>query len=457
MWRKFLAIYPSRKQKGVTYDDLHPPLGIEVIAAATKTLVEEVVIVDMRYERRPVSSFLPGVDVAGLSVQWSHQKDAALEIIRGLPPGILVILGGIHATQNAEEYFRASPRVDIIVRGDGEETIREILSGQPLSGIKGLSYRRNGAVVSNEARPLLPLGDIYPDRSLRRYAYQYQLPLNVNIGIDCVMSSRGCNYRCEFCTFKVEATGQRRSWSGRSAESVVAEIEQIRSDMVIFCDDNFCQDVQRIERICDLIIARGIRKLFGCELRIEIVRRPDVLRKMSRAGFWALSFGLESWQDKTLRRINKGFTVKDIREAFKVFRRFNFFSLGYFIIGYVGESRAEILEIAAFARSLGLDFIGVSCLRAFLHSRLRAEIEKTPGYHIGEGGVVYSDECSIETLKHLRRTVEKRFYSLSQVLRIAGKVIFSGVPKRPILKFMTALVLSEFAGRGRKLSIGRLA
>lgn len=457
MWKKFLCVFPYEKKKEITYDDFHPPLGLEVIAAASRDLAEEVLIVDMRYERIPIQSFFRGVDIAGLSVHWPHQMAPALDIVRQMPPGILVILGGTHATQNVEEYFRSSSRLDIIVRNDGEETIHEILSRKPLSEIKGISYRAKGKVVHNEARPLSPLGDIWPDRKLRRYHYQYQLPLGLHIGLDCVMSSRGCSYNCEFCTFKEDSLGRRRPWSGRPAESVVAEIEQIKSDIVLFCDDNFGQDVDRVEKICDLIIERKIKKFIGCETRIEIAKRPDLLRKMKRAGFWGLSFGLESCQDKTLRRMKKGFTIQDVRKAFKMLRQFNFFYLGYFIIGYLGETKTEILEISRFAKALDLDFIGATCLKAFKHSRIREVVEKTPGYHIGAEEAVYSDICSAEEFERLRTQILKKFFSPVHVVRVVRKFFFSGVPKGPFLKFMTALVLSEFAGRGLKLSVGRLA
>jgi magnesium-protoporphyrin IX monomethyl ester (oxidative) cyclase len=456
MWKKFLCLYPHQKQEGMTYDDLHPPLGLEIIAASARDLAEKIVIVDMRYERKPISSFLEGVDIAGFSLNWSHQREPALDILRRIPRGFPVILGGIHATQNTEEYFISSPRVDIIVRGDGEETIREILSGRPLSEIKGISYRHNGVVVHNESRPLSPLGDIYPDRTLRRYHYQYQMPLGLNIGMDCVMSSRGCSYNCEFCTFKEDSSGRRRLWSGRSAESVVDEIEQIPSDIVVFCDDSFGEDLQRVEKICDLILVRKIKKLIGCELRIEISRRPDILRKMNRAGFWGLSFGLESCQDKTLRRIKKGFTVQDVRDAFDVFRRLNFFYLGYFIVGYLGENKEEMLEIPDFAAALGLDFIGLTCLRAFKDSRIRKVVEGTPGYHFGKGEEVYSDGCSLEGLDSIRNRILKKFYSPSHMLMMIRKYLFGGVPKKPFLKFMVALMLSEFAGKRRRFPLGHL-
>lgn len=233
IWKNFLCIYPYKRKKGITYDDLHPPLGIECIASSVKEMVEKITVVDMRYEKKPIQGFISGVDVVGISILLHHQKEIAIEIIEQLPLGITVIVGGIHVTQNAEEYFDQSPRIDIIVRGEGEEIVRDIFSGKSLSEVKGISYRKNGKIIHNEARHVSGISDIYPDRKLRRYQYHYQMPLGLTIGIDCIMDSRGCSFNCEFCTFNLDSPGKRKPWSGRSAKSIVEEIETTSADIIL--------------------------------------------------------------------------------------------------------------------------------------------------------------------------------------------------------------------------------
>ena len=82
----------------------------------------------------------------------------------------------------------------------------------------------------------------------------------------------------------------------------------------------FTHDMDRVDRICDLILARGIRKQYVVNARLEIARRPDVLRKMERAGFLMLLLGIESAHDKTLRSMRKGFDVAKIREFCGILR-----------------------------------------------------------------------------------------------------------------------------------------
>ncbi|MHC4573162.1 MAG: B12-binding domain-containing radical SAM protein [Planctomycetota bacterium] len=426
-WNKALFIYPYKKITKLSYYDFFPPLGLEYVAAAVKPLVEELTIIDMRYEKEPLSGFLPGVDVVAISVNWPHQKEAALSLIEHLPKTATVILGGIHATEDVDEFFRASPRIDIIVRGDGEEIAEDIFSGKELSGISGVSYRLKGKVTHNQNRVLSPVRDFYPDRALRRYRYRHRTIFGLSFGIDAVMSSRGCPYHCEFCTHKLNPWGELRGWSARSPESVVEEIENTDAKTIIFSDDNFSINTKRIEKICDLLIARSIKKVLMVELRIEIARHPEVLEKMWRAGFRILAYGIESALDKTLKRMQKGFTIQQAREAFEVLRKFKMVHAGYFIVGYIGEDENDMCRIAPFARSLGIDILLLSRLRALKYSPLRNVVENNPAYHIDKKGRVFSDNYSAQQLRQIFRKIKNDFYRPLQLLRIGRKLYLSGM------------------------------
>jgi magnesium-protoporphyrin IX monomethyl ester (oxidative) cyclase len=408
----------------------------------------------MRYEDKPIHAFFPDADVIGLSINWDFQKDAVLQVLRQIPAGSPVILGGLHATKFAEEYLNASSRVDLIVRGEGEVTIREYLSGKDLTQIEGISFRKNGRIVHNPSRSIKPISDIYPDRALRRHSYHYCMPLGIKVGIDTVLSSRGCAYNCEFCTFKFDHLGRRRGWSGRLPDEVVDEIESIQSEVIIFTDDDFSHKIKRVEKICDLIISRGIKKVLCCEMRIEMTKYPHILEKMQRAGFKVLSFGIETCKDKTFKRMGKGYSVKRLKEAFDVFRRYDFTYLGYFLVGYIGENEQDMLDIAPFAQSLGFDYIGVTSLRAFDNSGFKEIVEKTPGYHIDESNRVFSDRYSLKDLSRIKKKVLSRFYSPSHLLKLFWNFVRNGKPRKVYLKIIFGLILTEFACRKFKKAVG---
>ncbi len=209
----------------------------------------------------------------------------------------------------------------------------------------------NGKVIHNRLRPLLDVDNIAsPDRILRRN--EYRLTLNgvnlTNLTFDSVLSARGCPYNCKFCTFTLNPLGQKRSYSARSVESVINEIEGIAANVILFSDENFSVDPKRAEEICDLIIARKIKKRFIVQTRIEIARYPLLLEKMVRAGFKALLIGIESPHDRILVQLNKGFDSNAIRKYFSVLSKYPIYYHGYFIYGNISETEDEMLYIAKY-------------------------------------------------------------------------------------------------------------
>jgi radical SAM superfamily enzyme YgiQ (UPF0313 family) len=137
--------------------------------------------------------------------------------------------------------------------------------------------------------------------------------------------------------------------------------------------------MDRVAAICDLLQERGIRKRYVVNARIEIAKRPDVLRKMERAGFAILLLGIESAQDKTLRSMRKGFNTRQIREYFRVLRKTRMLLHAYFIVGNIGESDEEMLQITPFARKLGVDTVTLNLLRNERYSGLEQLVLESPG------------------------------------------------------------------------------
>jgi hypothetical protein len=188
----------------------------------------------------------------------------------------------------------------------------------------------------------------------------------------------------------------------------------------LFVDDVFTHEPDRVAEICDLLIARRIRKHYIVNARLEIAERPDVLRKMERAGFLALLIGVESTQDSTLKSMGKGFTVEHIRRRFEVLRKSKMIINAYFIVGNIGETEEQMLSTAPFARSIGVDLIHVSRLRTDPYSGVNELVEQTPGYHVDAQGFVYSDDYSARHIADLRKQIDGRFYSR---LHVAGVVL----------------------------------
>ena len=424
-YKNVICLYPYREElKTVGF---LPPIGLEYVASTIEDLVESVTILDLRYEKKPLSSFIDkNTDLVLVSHNWDIEEDFVKATINSVPENITVIVGGRHATEYVNELFEDIPRIDGIARGDGEEIAREIAQKGIAGDIDGLSFRLNGAIVHNNNRRLAPLqSDFYPNRNLRRYNYMVTLDeFQSDIQIDLMLGSRGCPYNCKFCDFKFNPLGEKRKWSVRTPESVVSEIKSIEAGVVGFADDIFTADMGWVERVCDLILKEGIKKKYVINARLEVAKRPEVLRKMYKAGFMAFLLGIESAHDKTLASMNKGFTTATVREYFEVLRQFNFIYHCYFIIGNIGETRDEMLDAIEFSHELGVDTLGLSVLRATKYSPLKEILKGLDDYHIEEGsGKVYSDMLSVEELQQIRRDVNASFFTIPVILRVLKKLI----------------------------------
>jgi magnesium-protoporphyrin IX monomethyl ester (oxidative) cyclase len=464
-YKHALALYPYFRDSTATMG-VFPPTGLEYIAANMKSLVGKVTFLDLRYDRefqniKRLHDFIRReIDLICVSITWDSQYNEICDLIGSLPDDIVTVVGGHKATEEVESLFARCPNIDLIVRGEGEETIREIASGVPSRDILGLSYRENGRCIHNRNRALPDILDFrFPDRSLRRHDYHW-IQNGAQIAkfeFDTVLASRGCPYNCKFCTFSLNPLGQKRKYTERSIDSVIDELERIKANVVLFSDDNFFTNPKRSEELCDRIIASGIRKTFIVQTRIEIARHPQLLEKAERAGFKIMLIGIESPHDRILEQISKGFTQQQVREAFKVLNRFNFYIHGYFIYGNIGETEEEMVYIARFAKELKLDSISFQKLRIEKFSPLKEIVESTPGYHCDSvGGPVYSDTYSLKELRRIRNMIRREFYDFGQICRILRKAytarVFSGFDliyafaKLP--KILFGLTRREFEKKG---------
>ncbi len=424
---------------------LFPPTGLEYVATSAQGLVDKLTLLDLRHDKEMCKTnnlldfIRREIDIICVSVAWDRQFEEICKLLNLMPEGIPLVVGGYKATEQVEHLFKVCPKIDIIARGEGEETIKEILKGTPLKNILGISYRSREGVIHNEQRPLPDINKLRcPDRGLRHN--EYRMALNgVNVSsltFDTILSARGCPFNCKFCTFSLNPLGQKRTYAAREVSSVIDEIEKIEADAILFSDDNFFTDMKRSEEICDLIIKRKIKKRFLAQARIEISGYPRLLEKMVKAGFKILLIGIESPHDRILKQLNKGFNSAQVKKAFSVLYRYPMYYHGYFIYGNIGETEEEMLCIAAFAREIRIDSITFQKLRIEKFSPLRKIAENTPGYHVTDRGELYSDTYSHAALKKIGKKIKFSFYGPLKLLQIAKKFI--------VIKFFTLREVVSF-------------
>jgi magnesium-protoporphyrin IX monomethyl ester (oxidative) cyclase len=426
-----LALYPYFGDSTRTIKGLFPPTGLEYVAASMKDLVGKVTLLDLRYEKtyqnpKALSKFIRNeIDLLCVSIPWESRFEKVCDFVSQLPPEVCTVVGGHKATEEVEHLFDRCPNIDLIVRGEGEEIIQQIVTGVPYKDIRGLSYRENGGVVHNEIHPLPDITRIpFPDRSLRKHDYCL-----VKDGVrfsrhtfDTVLATRGCPFKCKFCTFSLNPLGQKRSYTERPVESVIEELKTVTADVVLFSDDNFFTNPKRSEQLCDLMIENRIKKIFIAQTRIDIAEHPRVLDKAEKAGFKIFLIGIESPHDRILKQLDKGITQQQVRDAFAVLTQYNIYLHGYFIYGNIGETKEEMFYIPKFAKEIKLDSISFQKLRIEKFSPLKEVVEQTPGYYYNRiGGSVYSDRHGRKELKQIRNRIRSEFYDLPQIIHIIRK------------------------------------
>ncbi len=456
-WKRVLYIYPYGKGKKSEFlynrVMMIPPLGLEVVATAMKDIVEDWMVVDLRVEDEPlenlVAEFRP--DLICISINWGldEQMKAMIHSLpdmlekAGLPRDTTISTGGLFVTREPDTVIDEFPEISFFVLGYGEETMRQIaLKGSP-EGVESVIYRKNGGVVRGNLKHHLSVDNFNIDRSRRRYTYP-----SLNSPGDSVLTSIGCPQKCRFCKWRENIYGDIQPWIPRPAESVVDEFESIPQERIYIADANFAGNLNRVEKICDLIIERGIKKLFILEIRISsIAARPYLVKKMERAGFFMFLIGLESPQDRILKTLHKGFNQRVVEKGFAALRGTHIITLGNFMIGNISETPAEMRSISQYARRLGVDLISPNKLYAYPGTEFAEVVENAPHYHIhpGRRHYVYSDMVSVHELRSIQYQIYMRFYTPGHVWNLIRKMTL-----HPMVRQLgsTKMARDFFAGLG---------
>ncbi len=296
-------------------------------------------------------------DFVAVSVFTCTSPDGMLviELAKKVDPAITTILGGVHATFMYEEMFGLAPGLDFVVRGEGERTIVELLNAvtgnHDLAAVKGLVYRKNGALAVTPDRPLMqnldnqPMGWDLLDWSDYHY---YVLP---GSRLGAVDTSRGCDKECTFCS---QQKFWHQKWRARSPEDIVREMLELRDkfgvDVVLFTDDYPTPDRQRWEKLLDLLIEKKVGQYILMETRAaDIIRDEDILPKYRKAGIIHIYVGTESTQQSSLDYIKKDLSLEESKKALALCREHGIITETSMILGFPDETEdsiAKTLELA---------------------------------------------------------------------------------------------------------------
>ena len=284
----------------------------------------------------------------------SEEADSVAKYIKSLNPEIILIAGGCHATIMPRETF-SSGNFDIVVIGEGEVTLKEILQGKNLSDIDGIAYKKNGEIEINKPRELIEnLDDLpFPDYSVFNSKDYHTPRINCRKNpVAAIETSRGCLYGCVYCNKKVFG----RCFRMKSPKRVVDEMKHILSfgyKEIHVWDDGFSTDMQRAKEICREIIKRNLKLPWSLYngIRVDKIDK-ELLELLKRAGCYRISIGVESGNQQILNNIHKGTRIEDIKKVFKLANEVGIETLGFFMIGLPGETEETMQDTINFALEL---------------------------------------------------------------------------------------------------------
>lgn len=419
-----LLVVPGKK--GFSTEGLQS-LGIGMIAAVLIRAGHAVTVYDMTVadEPRTLEEMLTAArpDLVGITVVTPLSEyvfDVLIPRIRERSAARIVV-GGPHPTACPEHALTAA---DIVVRGEGEETILELCSrALDPEGVAGISWIRDNQVIHNPPRPFIsdldalpfPARDAFP--ALSRYG---GLPSLGNKTVGNISTSRGCYGLCKFCFNAVFG----RKCRFRSAESVLEEWEQLvrdfHVDAVTVSDDHFTSSPKRTAEICEMLVKRGLHRTpWTCSngIRVETATL-DMLKMMRMAGCSAVSFGIESGSDEALEMMGKKITLEKIRTAVHNARAAGIPTLsGFFMLGTPWDTEKSMQDTIAFAKSLPLDFAQFAIATPYpgteMYEMVKDFMFDVPfsDYGTHEGMVYFeTEQASREMVKHYFSQAYRSFY-----------------------------------------------
>ncbi|MHA1785769.1 MAG: B12-binding domain-containing radical SAM protein [Candidatus Helarchaeota archaeon] len=368
---KVLLINPAgyeskyKKHKLISYTAI--PLGLAYAAAVLEKAGHKVKVLDAAVRdinesklRGFVKKVKPdAVALAAFTPSFGYAASHA-RAIKEVYPDIPIILGGMHPTFLPEQSLQLAPAVDYIIRGEGDYTTTKLVnaleSGEPnIKEIQGLTFKdkeNNGAIFHTPNAPLIKDLDEIPFPARHLFPNQLYHFFGSSLKGTSMVSSRGCNRNCSFCSC---TAFYNHRWRARSPKNVIQEMldvhQKYKTTIIGFMDDNFALNRKRVFEICEMMKKTGIHQnvSWGSALRVDHMSY-EVLYEMRKAGCAMLFYGVESGNQEVLNNVQKGTTVKMIEDTFKWARKLGINTIASLALGLPGDTFQGCLNTIEWVR-----------------------------------------------------------------------------------------------------------
>jgi radical SAM superfamily enzyme YgiQ (UPF0313 family) len=366
-----------------------PPLGILYLASAIRDRFKDrfclkiidtgLIGEDPNVIESEMQHFMPqivGISTLTCEAEIMHRVAGLAKKING---SSVVIAGGPHPTVASESVLE-DKNIDYAVVGEGEKTVVDLLGaldkGKDISAVEGLSYRDDGILKRTKARPFIEDLDTLPFPAwdlidFKEYARHPNWNGNIRAGHYMpILTSRGCPYHCIYCH---NIFG--KNFRARSAESVVSEIKYLndnyRTKEFHVFDDVFNLDAQRVKKICQRLIDSGLKLYFSFPngLRIDIMD-SEMIECLRRMGTYKINYAIETVTRRIQAMIRKELSLEKAKEVVVNTNKAGIITTGYFMLGFPGETKAEMSETINFAVNSDFDLAYFFKVTAFPDTEL---------------------------------------------------------------------------------------
>jgi anaerobic magnesium-protoporphyrin IX monomethyl ester cyclase len=386
MKSSLLLVEPPRNFWFVMGEYLPPPSSLLILAAYIERELPhvELEIIDCQADRlswneleRYIESANPSMILTSGYTTNAYTCVRTCELAKTINENITTIVGGVHFSFTPEESLRSYPEIDYIIRGEGEQTVVELIktieNKQKTSDVKGISFRNKTNIVHTPPRPLLENLDTLPypayhlvEKNLKNYHFTLMAGRNTPYMI--LEGARGCEHRCSFCT---QWNHWGSTWRAKSPKRIADEIEFLHDTyggvLLWFADDHMrlgVQGPQLYEELLKKPCKEDIMLFFQARTD-DVVQHPTLLGKLRDVGTYWIMCGVETNSEETLKEYKKGITVADAYSAMNILREQDIFSQAMFVIGARRDTHESIEELRQFSLAIHPDIAIYTALTPF--------------------------------------------------------------------------------------------
>ena len=427
----------------------------------------EITIIDAWHERlsdKAISQRLKDlapdlVGISGLSMEFAHVHRLA-ELAKEINPNCKVVVGGPYATSSPEHILKDA-HVDFVVIGEGERTTARLINalekGEDLSVIEGLAYKNNQDCVINPVGSMIEELDTIPfpawdlinmEGYFNDICNHSQTPIPTSNRIAPLFTSRGCPYQCTYC-HNIFGKKIRFRSVGNVIEEIQALIKNYGVEEIEIIDDCFNFDLARAKAICDEIIRRKIKIAISFPNALRVDRMDEeLIVKLKQAGTRVIFYAIESASPRIQKVIKKNLDLEKARQIITQTIKQGMVTCGYFMLGFPGETKEEMLETLRFAKEAGFHLADFFFLVPQPNTEIFDEFNKEnikvnkASVHIYHKSSINASALSGRELKMMHAKSFREFYFRTSQMRRIWEILPN---KMRILRKASSIFLYSIA------------